>query len=97
MIMISLEAHVDAAKQGLLKQAFKKELASQLPGAIEAVLTQSSNDPTLWRMMGFWASREVFETYRRSVAVPAGVLIFRAAGAEPTLDIYEVRDQQKWS
>jgi heme-degrading monooxygenase HmoA len=97
MVMTSLEAHVDPNKQELLKQAFKQQLASQLPGAIEAVLTQSSKDPTLWRLNGFWKSHEDFENYRRSVEVPAGFLIFRAAGAEPTIAMFEVVDQQKWS
>ena len=97
MIMTSLEAHVEPAKQDLLKQAFKKELASRLPGATEGVLTQSSSDPTLWRLNGFWESLEVFENYRRSVGVAAGILIFRAAGAEPSMSIFEVVDRKNWS
>jgi hypothetical protein len=97
MIVTSLEAHVAPDKQDLLQEAFKKQLAGKLAGAKEAVLTRSANDPNLWRLMGFWESREIFESYRRSVPVPAGFLVFRAAGAEPTLNMFEIVDRQKWN
>ncbi len=97
MIMTSLEAHVAPDKQEQLQQAFKKQLAEKLDGASEAVLTQSASDPTLWRLNGFWASREVFEQYRRSVPVPAGIAIFRAVGSEPTLTMFEVVGRVNWS
>jgi len=34
--------------------------------------------------------REALDEYRRSVETPGGVLRFRAAGAEPTLSIFDV-------
>jgi hypothetical protein len=96
MMMTTLEAHVDPVKRELLLKAFKEQLSGKLAGASEAVLTQSLTDPTLWRLNGYWSSREVFETYRRSVPVPAGFLVFRAAGAEPTLTMSEVIDRVNW-
>jgi quinol monooxygenase YgiN len=93
--MTSLEAHVEPDKQELLKQALKQQVANKLPGLIEAVLTRNAEDPNLWRLMGFWESREVFESYRRSVDVVAGFQIFRAAGAEPTFSMFDVVQRQK--
>ena len=95
MIMTSLEAHVDPAKQESLKQALKEQLMTRLPGLVEAVLTQNAEDPTLWRLMGFWETREAFESYRRSVAVLAGDLVFRAADAKPTFTMFDVVHRQK--
>jgi|WetSurMetagenome_2_1015567.scaffolds.fasta_scaffold231132_2 quinol monooxygenase YgiN len=95
MIMTSLEAHVELEKQETLKQALKSQVESKLPGLIEAVLARSSEDPNLWRLMGFWESRDVFEKYRRSVDVVAGILIFRAAGAEPRFSVFDVVQKQK--
>jgi quinol monooxygenase YgiN len=95
MVMTSLEAHVDPAKQESLQQALKEQVEKKLPGLIEAVLAHSAEDPNLWRLMGFWESREAFESYRRSVDVVAGLLIFRAAGAEPTFAMFDVVHRQK--
>jgi len=95
MIMTSLEAQVDPARQASLKQALEKQLLNRMPGLIEAVLTRSAEDPNRWRLMGFWESREAFENYRRSVDVVAGLQIFRAAGAEPTFDLFDVVQRQK--
>jgi hypothetical protein len=46
-------------------------------------------DSTRWRIETLWTSREVL-TAMRQVGTPAGVLMFRAAGAEPTLSVYDV-------
>jgi len=43
-----------------------------------------------WRIITLWRSRKQLEEYRRSVDTPAAVKIFRDAGAEPTVRVYEV-------
>jgi hypothetical protein len=37
-----------------------------------------------------WTSREALMAMRQQGGTPAGVLMFRAAGAEPSLSVYEV-------
>jgi hypothetical protein len=96
MMMTSIEAHVAPEKQDLLKQAFKKLTANRPPALRRALLVQSSTDPTLWRALGFWPSSKVFEEYRKSVDTPAGIAIFRVAGVEPVLSVFEIVDQQEW-
>jgi hypothetical protein len=43
-----------------------------------------------WRIVTVWRSREQLEEYRRSVDTPAAVVIFREAGVEPTVAVYDV-------
>jgi hypothetical protein len=38
----------------------------------------------------------VFEGYRNSGEVAAAFKVFRAAGAEPTVQVFEVIDNQQW-
>jgi heme-degrading monooxygenase HmoA len=37
-----------------------------------------------------WASQEALDAYRTSVETPEGVRMFRAAGAEPSLKVFDV-------
>lgn len=50
----------------------------------------ASADRTRWRIETLWQSRAVLDAMRQNTSTPAGVLMFRAAGAEPTLTIFEV-------
>jgi hypothetical protein len=53
--------------------------------SVESFFVHSTEDPTLWRVISVWRSREALDEYRRSVETPGGVLMFRAAGAEPAV------------
>jgi heme-degrading monooxygenase HmoA len=59
------------------------------PGFIRSHLVSSSADPTRWRIETLWTSRDALAAMRQA-GTPAGVLMFRAAGAEPSLGIYDV-------
>jgi quinol monooxygenase YgiN len=90
MIITILEATVEADAEERLRAAYL-DGADRLPPAIlETFLTRSTDVPRLWRIFTVWRSREELEEYRRSVDTPGGVLVFRAAGAEPTLGWFEV-------
>jgi hypothetical protein len=54
-------------------------------------LQQDDREATRWRIQTWWASRDALEAMR-GAGTPAGVLMFRAAGAEPALSIFEVVD-----
>jgi hypothetical protein len=67
--------------------------AEPRPAALrQTYLLQSASDPTVWQTIGVWASREEFEAYRQSVAVPGALAMFRAVGAEPVVRAYGVKD-----
>ena len=52
-------------------------------------LLRDARDATRWRVQTLWESREALDAMR-SAGTPAGVLMFRAADAEPTLSIFDV-------
>jgi hypothetical protein len=58
-------------------------------GLVRSRLVSSAADPTRWRIETLWASRDAL-TAMRQAGTPAGVLMFRAAGAEPSLSVYDV-------
>ncbi len=59
------------------------------PGLVETYLVQSAADPEAWRIVTVWQSRAALDAMR-SAGPPRGPLMFRAAGSEPTLTIFEV-------
>jgi hypothetical protein len=90
MVMTILEAHVAPEKWAALEKAYKASPDPLPPPIRQTFLVQSSADPTVWRIIALWRSPEALEEYRSSVETPAGVLMFRAADAEPTLSIFDV-------
>ena len=93
MVMTILEAHVANEKWGALERAYRAGTESIPPPIAQTFLVQSSGDQTIWRIITLWHSREALQEYRQSVDTPGGVLMFREAGAEPTLTVFDVRAQ----
>ena len=90
MVMTVLEARVDPARAPDLERAFR-EAAAELPsGIVRTSLVRDARDPSLFRIVTFWASREALQAMRASGETPKGVLMFRAAGAEPQLSVSDV-------
>jgi quinol monooxygenase YgiN len=91
MIHTNLEAIVEPQKWKNLEEAYFKIERKTLPEALlSSHLIQDESEPKLWRIVTFWRSRQDMDEYRKSVEVPAWILVFRAADAEPTLSISEV-------
>jgi hypothetical protein len=90
MVITILEGQVDPDKVAVLKEAFGASSDSLPPQIAESFLAQSATDPTVWRVMTVWRSRDALNEYRQSVETPEGVLMFRRAGGEPTLSIFDV-------
>ena len=86
-----LEAHVPLERQGDLQSAYR-EAASETypPGLVRSVLLQDNGDPTLWRIETVWESFEALASMRAAGVPPKGILMFRAAGVEPTLSAFRV-------
>jgi quinol monooxygenase YgiN len=90
MVITILEAHVEPEKWPALQAAYQTGTEKLLPGMISAYLVRNSADPSLWRMMAVWNSREAADQIRASGETLPGVLMFRAAGAEPVMSLFEV-------
>ncbi|MBZ0295966.1 MAG: hypothetical protein K8L99_25625 [Anaerolineae bacterium] len=92
MVVTQLEGKVSSDQWDTLKQTFTSA-SQQLPSAIDhSYLIQDQATQDMWRILTIWKSREALQDYRASIETPGGVLIFREAGAEPTLSIYDVID-----
>lgn len=89
MVMTILEAHVPAENWDALEQAYGDGIKEQDPGLVQTFLLHASSDPTIWRIATVWESREALAKMRQ-MGTPRGVLMFRAAGAEPTLMVFDI-------
>ncbi len=90
MVLTILEAHVDSDKASVLLAAFQKGLSHLPPQMNQTFLIQSVSDKTLWKIISVWKSRAALEEMRATNETPAGILMFRAAGAEPQLSVFDV-------
>ena len=90
MVLTVLEGTLAPGRATDLESAFRAATGQAPPGLVRSHLICSTADRTHWRIETLWRSREALDAMRRSGATPAGVLMFRAAGAEPTLAIFEV-------
>jgi len=90
MVITILEAHVDADRWSGFENEFKERTNLLPPQMIQTFLLQDTADKTLWRIISVWKSREALEEMRNSGETPTGVLMFRNAGVEPKLSIFNV-------
>lgn len=90
MVLTILEAHVDPQNTSALHAAYAEGIRELDPGITHTFLVHSSSDPTLWRILTFWDSREALDQMRAAGGTPRGVLMFRAAGVQPSLTIFDV-------
>ena len=92
MILTVLEAQVPPGGAEALQAAYAAAGAGPLPpGLVRTELLRDAREAARWRIQTWWASREALEAMR-GAGTPAGVLMFRAAGAEPALSIFDVVD-----
>ena len=90
MVVTILEAHVEPDMTSALLVAYQSGLSHLPPQMIRTFLIQSTEDKTVWRILSVWKSREALDEMRSSRETPEGILMFRAAGAEPQLAIFDV-------
>ena len=95
MVMTVLEAHVPAERWAELEQGFAQMRSSMPTQLSQGFLTQSSVDPTLWRLVAIWHSLEALDEYRTSVGTPGGVLLLRSVDADPTMVVFDIKGHQQ--
>ncbi len=90
MVLTVLEATVPFGQEAALQAAYQGAATTSLPaGLVRTELLRDSREPSRWRIQTWWESRDALQAMRNA-GTPAGVLMFRAAGAEPTLSIFDV-------
>jgi heme-degrading monooxygenase HmoA len=93
MVLTVLEANVPVGRETELQAAYASAGSVGLPaGLVRTQLLRDARDATRWRIQTWWSSREALDAMR-TAGPPAGVLMFRAAGAEPVLSVFEVMDE----
>lgn len=92
MILTVLEARLDDGAETSLQGAYATAMASgqRPPGLVRSELIRDAFDPSRWRIQTWWESRQALEAMRSQGTPPAGVLMFRSAGAEPSVSVFEV-------
>ena len=93
MILTILEANLEPGRESDLEAAYAAAVSSEdrPPGLVRSELVRDAQDATRWRIQTWWQSREALAAMRIA-GTPAGILMFRAAGAEPKTSIFEVVD-----
>lgn len=88
MVVTMLEARVGEGQASRLVDSFTAGSEALPPVILESFLLREV-DSDLWRIVTVWESQEALDGYRASVDTPKGVLMFRSAGAEPALMMFE--------
>jgi quinol monooxygenase YgiN len=90
MLLTVLEAQVAPGRERDLQAAYAAAAREELPpGLVRSELLRDTRDPTRWRIQTLWRDRPALDAMR-AAGTPAGVLMFRAAGAQPTLTVHEI-------
>jgi hypothetical protein len=84
LTMVIWEGRVPEDQWASLETAYSQVTALPPAQMIEHFLTHDTEDPVVWRMISLWRSSAALEEYRSSVDTPGGLMVFRAAGVEPT-------------
>ncbi len=88
MIVTMLEARVPENGAPVLVDEYRSGTDELPPAILETFLLHTAGSD-LWRIVTVWRDRDALEEYRTSVDTPGGVLMFRAAGVEPSLTVFE--------
>lgn len=94
MVMTILDAHVAPERSAVLEQTYREATQNLDAGLVQTFLIHSMKEPTVWQILTVWESREALDKMRQSGETPRGVLMFRAAGAEPTLAVFDIAAQR---
>jgi hypothetical protein len=90
MVLTVLEARVPAERAETLRKGYESLAKRALPpGLVSSRLIRASTDAELWRLETVWQDRRALEAMRGQ-GTPAGLLLFREAGVEPTVALFEV-------
>jgi hypothetical protein len=92
MLMTILEARVEPENAPTLQEEFQLQTQNVPPEIAATYLANSTADTNVWRIVTVWNFSLADLQAMRQRGTPAGVLMFRAAGAEPTLSVFEIAE-----
>ena len=92
VISILEAADVPQDKWVTLQGAYVELASASEMRPSQSFLVQSKDNPNLWRIISVWESMEEIQKMRASGETPTGILIFRKAGVEPSLSLFEVKE-----
>ncbi|HEX9377359.1 MAG TPA: hypothetical protein VGB19_14125 [Actinomycetota bacterium] len=94
MVLTVLEAEVAADREADLIGAFRRAAEEPIPPfLVRSLLVRSAEARSTFRIMTVFRTREDLDRMRASGETPRGVAIFREAGAEPHLSIFEIEHE----
>jgi quinol monooxygenase YgiN len=93
MVMTILEAFVDRENWHVLQESYEAAIKELEPGIVQTYLAQAQKDQNLWRIITVWESQDALSQMRESGQTPRGVIMFRAASAEPTLTVFRIHSE----
>ena len=88
MVVTVVDAEVEPERVADLLAAWDGVTGGRLPPGLQESFLMRAGDA--WRIATVWGSREALEEMRRTTDTPGALRVFRAAGAEPTLAVFEV-------
>ncbi|MBI4303504.1 MAG: hypothetical protein HY665_04110 [Chloroflexi bacterium] len=89
MLLTVLEATVTQESWPKLEKAYKEQIQHLEAGISQTFLLHDTRDTSVWRIATIWKSREALDEMRK-LGTPKGVIMFREAGAEPKLNIFDI-------
>ena len=92
MIVTILEGKLSPDKIPLFKKKYNKILQNRPSSLVKTYLLLDTENQNTCKIISVWKSKEDLEEMRKK-GTPAGVLLVREAGVEPSLSIYEVIGQ----
>lgn len=91
MVLTILEAVVEEKNWPVLQEIFESMTQDAPPEIKNSYLVQGQSDKSIWRILTFWESQEALTAMRESGETPVGVVIFKKAEADPTLQIFDIQ------
>jgi len=89
LVVTVLEARVAQGRADDLRAAFAEGAQGPFPpGLVRSTLLQHTTDPTHWRIETVWQSHAALAAMRQA-GKPRGVQFFEAAGAQPSLSVFD--------
>ncbi len=92
-IVTILEANVSQENWENLQKTYQELGKKSEMRPTQSFLVQNKETPTLWRIISIWQDMESLQKVKQSGETPTGILIFRAAGAEPKLEVFEAKEE----
>lgn len=90
MVVTMVEARVSADREADLIEAYRRATQEKMPPDIVETFLLRATDDDEWRIATVWRSREDLDVYRASVETPEAITMFRSAGVEPTVTVFDV-------